>query len=535
MRLRFQLAILLVVAIVGTMAAAMVLTVRLTRTALEADARDAAVEAAEDIARDIEALPFASTEEEIEKHLETALRKHRRLTEIELSLEAGEGAVAQYSLRSKSHSVAKKQKEQVLRRGPRTISATTREPGVRGIEVSTPLEGTLGRGRLDVTLSLETVDRIVEIESRMGSSVAAVAMFVALILALFAADRVVGRPLARLATTMGEVSRGDLDRRVQTGGPPEIQRVSDAFNVMLDRLQEADRAVRSFNDRLGAEVRDATRTLSERNTALAHLNQLLVRTRDDLAHKERLAALGQLAAQLAHEVGTPLGSVSGHLQLLLADPAVPSGVRDRLVIASQEIGRVGRIIRDYLDATRRVEPEVSDVDVARTVSESVDVARGANPARKAAIDVEVSPEAATWRTDSGALRQILVNLIANGFDASAARDGEPGTVSVRVGVEEFTRSGRARQELVVEVTDTGVGMSAEALGRLFEPFYTTKGRGRGTGLGLAISRELALRLGGGIEAASELGRGSTFTVRLPDGDETARRAQAVASATVVFH
>lgn len=522
MKLRFQLALLVSIAIVGSLAVAMLLTISLTRASLEQDARGAAVEAAEEIAGELARLPPLS-DDAIEKQLEHAMRKHRRVTEVELALEAADSSVAKYSLRSKADSLVKKTAPP-LRQGPRTLSATVAEAGARAIEISTPLEGRIGRGRLNVTLSLESVDRLVDTQSKITIAVAAVALLLSLLFAVLIADGVIGRPLGRLASTMGEVSQGALDRRMSAVGPPEVRLVSEAFNRMLDRLQEADRAVRSFNERLASEVHAATATLSDRNAALAQLNQLFVRTREDLAHKERLAALGQLAAQLAHEIGTPLGSVSGHLQLALASPDCPPAMRERLVIASQEIARVSGIIRDYLDSTRRLEPDVSTVDVERTIRESVEVARGAG-ARTAKVTIEIGPGAGTWRTDEGVLRQILVNLVANALDATQP---PAGTVRVRAVTAEPQRPGRVGNELVLRVEDDGPGLTADALARMFEPFYTTKGRGKGTGLGLAISRELAQGLAGRIDAVSEPGHGATFTVRIPDGDEAARRSQAAA-------
>lgn len=529
MKLRFQLALLMAAAIVASLAVAMRTTISLTRSTLEEEAHSAANDAVEDIAKDLQRLPPVS-DEAIERRLEQALRKHRRLTDIELELEAGDKDVSQYSLRAKSDALVKRHVEALLHSGPRTISRSVGENGVRTIDVSVPLEGRIGRGRLNATLSLETVDRVIETQARITTIVAAVAVLLAALFAALIADVLVGRPLARLALTMGEVSQGALDRRVATRGPPEVRTVSKAFNRMLDRLQEADRAVRSFNERLASEVAAATQTLCEQNAALNQLNLLLARTREDLAHRERLAALGQLAAQLAHEIGTPLGSVSGHLQLALASPDTTPQTRERLVIASQEIQRVSRIIRDYLDSTRRMDPEVSDVDVERTIREAVDVARGGHPQRGAKVAVEVVGDVQRWRTDEGVVRQILVNLVANALDALAQKEGE-GAVTVRAsGEERSTVKGGAGLDLVLKVSDTGIGLSGEQLGRMFEPFYTTKGRGKGTGLGLAICRELAQALGGRIEAASEPGRGTTFTVRIPNGDEVVRRVQAAAGA-----
>ncbi len=529
MKLRFQLGLLVLAAIVASLGATMTITLLLTRNQMEADASSAAEEAAGEITHDLEQLP-PLTDEGIQPYLEKELRDHRRLTEIELELQREE-TVSRYSVKTHAGSLIRHEEANSSRKtGPRTIAATVGQSGARTFEVSDPLNGRIGHGRVKVTLSLETVDRILGIQAKVTYLVAAVAVLLAAFVAAFVADRVLGAPLQRLASAMGEVSQGALGRRVDAGGPPEIRAVSEAFNRMLDRLQEADAAVRSFNSRLADEVRTATVALSDRNAALGQLNTLLVRAREDLAHKERLAVLGQLAAQLAHEVGTPLGSVSGHLQLALATPDCPPAMRDRLLIATQEITRVSRIIRDYLDSTRRIEPEIHEVDIDRTIREAVEVARGGNPARSAAVYIEVAPVVSRWRTDEGVVRQILVNLIANALDAvSTIKEGEPGHVTVRAQTTDAPRApGRGGVELTLRVSDTGPGIAPEAFSRMFEPFYTTKGRGKGTGLGLAICRELANSLGGKIEGTSEPGRGTTFTVRVPNGDEIARRTQATA-------
>ena len=534
MKLRFQLALLVISAIVASLAAAMVFTLRFTKAAMEEDAKAAAVDAADDIARDLASLPPV-IDERIQRELDEELRKHRRVTEMELTLTPPSTAPVSPTPDLKPETTKKLPPSIKPHRfpstppapqptGPHTLTVVAHDSGVRGVDVQREIHGRYVQGRLTVTLSLGVVDSLLTAQTEVTYIVASVAVLLAALITVVLADRIIGRWLARLATAMGEVSEHALDRRVVVRGPPEIQVVSKAFNKMLDRLQEADRAIRSFNERLASEVATATATLSEQNTALGHLNTLLVRTREDLAHKERLAALGQLAAQLAHEIGTPLGSVSGHLQLAMASPECSSQMRDRLAIATQEITRVSRIIRDYLDSTRRIDPDISTVQIERTIREAVEVARGGNSARIAPVSVEVAPDVATWRTDEGVTRQVLVNLVANSLDAVAAnRDVEDGQVVVRAQAEDGKAPGR--RELVLRVVDNGPGLSPDAVGRLFEPFYTTKGRGKGTGLGLTICRELVQSFGGRIEGSSEPGRGTVFTVRIPNGDELPRRAQ----------
>jgi len=311
------------------------------------------------------------------------------------------------------------------------------------------------------------------------------------------------RRLQSLGAAMRDVEEGNLDRRVNVGARDEVGRLSLGFNQMLDRLSNANREIREFNQRLAQEIQLATQDLSRKNLALAQLNRLLNDLRRENASKVRLATLGQLAAQLAHEIGTPLSSVSGHLQLALLQRDLQPTLRERMEVASREIARIGRIVRDYLDSTRGLEPERKRTSLRQLLQEAIEVTRGVEPSGKRSVLLEMSEDPSDFVTDPGLLRQIIINLLSNAFDAIAA-DGEV-TVAATV----------SAPNVDISVSDTGAGISAEDLRSIFEPFYTTKGRGKGTGLGLAICRELAKALGGSIEVSSTPGKGSTFTVHLP--------------------
>ncbi|HVT10457.1 MAG TPA: ATP-binding protein, partial [Polyangia bacterium] len=296
---------------------------------------------------------------------------------------------------------------------------------------------------------------------------------------------------------------GDLSRRIPVDTLDEVGRLSQGFNRMLERLSQADAQIRAFNQRLAGEIEKATHDLSEKNGALAQLNRLLNDMRLENASKVRLATLGQLAAQLAHEIGTPLSSVSGHVQLALRERDLPAALRDRLDVSAREIERISKIVRDYLDSTRPLEPERQPTALPRLLDEVVEVVRGGAPDKRAQVTTRVEPEVGELITDPGLLRQIIVNLVSNALDA-VDKDG-------RVEVQARAQG----DDVLITVRDTGHGIAADDLRRIFEPFYTTKGRGKGTGLGLAICRQLTAALGGGISVESAPGAGSTFAVRLP--------------------
>jgi len=315
----------------------------------------------------------------------------------------------------------------------------------------------------------------------------------------------IGRPLEVLAEAMRDVGGGDLSRRIPVDTVDEIGRLSRGFNQMLERISQADAQIRAFNQRLAAEIEKATHDLSEKNVALAQLNRLLNEMSLDNASKVRLATLGQLAAQLAHEIGTPLSSVSGHIQLALLQRDLGPALRERLDVSAREIERISKIVRDYLDSTRPLEPERQPTALPRLLEEAVELVEGVAPSRRVAVTWSADPALGDVVTDPGLLRQIVVNLLSNAIDAiGAANKGKVTLEAKAVG-----------DDVLITVGDTGHGIAPDDLRRIFEPFYTTKGRGKGTGLGLAICRQLCAALGGSISVESEPGKGSTFFVRVP--------------------
>jgi two-component system, NtrC family, sensor kinase len=396
------------------------------------------------------------------------------------------------------------------------VVARTASSGLRGhsiveVRVDVNPEGPL-RGVLTISKSDAAIAEVVRTEELSSALITGGAVILLMLMTAFIVDRVVGRPVGVLEDAMTRVEGGALDERVKVATNDEVGALSRGFNAMLSRLAEADAEIRAFNRRLADEVKAATLDLARKNETLAQLNRLLRETRQELGDKERLAALGQLAAQLAHEIGTPLGSVSGHLQLAMSTRDVPASLKDRLQVATRELERVSKIVRDYLDSTRTVAPERVPVDIERVVDEALGISIGNEARARIDVDKRIAEDASRAETDPGLLRQILVNLITNAVDA-VGQQKERGSIAVEASA--------AAGAVTLAVRDDGVGIAPEDAARIFEPFYTTKGRGKGTGLGLAICRELATALGGRITVDSAPGRGSTFTLTLPKSERQA--------------
>jgi signal transduction histidine kinase len=226
---------------------------------------------------------------------------------------------------------------------------------------------------------------------------------------------------------------------------------------------------------------------------------------------ERLTAVGEVAAMVAHEVGTPLTSVSGHLQLL-AEEVQESRVKERLCVIERHIGRAITTIQEFLDATRFPTPNRHLIQMNALIHEVLALASpGIRRQRGIQVVTELSPELPEVFADGNQLREVFLNLVTNALDAMP----EGGQVSLR------TRPVYAAEGVVslqVQIADTGLGISAEDLRRIFDPFFTTKGPGQGTGLGLAVCQHIVKAHKGSIEVQSEQGQGTTVVVTLPGRD-----------------
>lgn len=236
----------------------------------------------------------------------------------------------------------------------------------------------------------------------------------------------------------------------------------------------------------------------------------LQRLQEQLVKSERMAAIGQLAASVAHEIRNPLGGIKNAIYYVrdalkdspasTADPAI----NDMLVLAQDEIHVSTRIINELLDYSKPVTLEVRPVAIADLAQSSL---ASLNVPAKIKASFHYSPGAETMVCDPERMRQVFQNLILNAVQAMP----EGGELTVSTRLEKSPEDGKSF--MCVDIKDTGSGIKPENMPRLFEPLFSTKAKG--TGLGLPISKEIVEKHGGKIEAQSEWGRGSAFTVKIP--------------------
>jgi two-component system NtrC family sensor kinase len=243
----------------------------------------------------------------------------------------------------------------------------------------------------------------------------------------------------------------------------------------------------------------------------------LKRTQAQLIQSAKLAAIGELAAGVAHEINNPLTSIMGFTRLLMQETDDDDPMKEDLQIIDQEAARTRAVVRALLDFARQREPQLEPGDVNEMVRSTVTLV--CHQAKRAGVTTKESYDETLplVSLDADQIKQVFLNMITNAIQAMP--DG--GELKVATAYRPQGRSPEPAERIdgadcvAVEFHDTGTGISAEDLPRIFDPFFTTKEAGQGTGLGLSISHSIVERHGGWIEVESEVGRGSTFTVMLP--------------------
>ncbi|TMA94149.1 MAG: HAMP domain-containing protein [Deltaproteobacteria bacterium] len=301
--------------------------------------------------------------------------------------------------------------------------------------------------------------------------------------------RLVGRPLRLLRDKARRAGGGDFSGPLVLRQRDEMGELATEINAMCDRLAEANR-----------------RVATEAAARVAALEQL--------RHTERLAIVGQLAAGVAHELGTPLGVVSARAELLASGDvsAADAGANARIIL--EQTDRMTAIIQQLLDFSRRRATKIGLANLEQVITQTLDLIAPA--AERANVTIECSPERPVFaRVDTSQIQQVLANVFMNGIQAMPRGGRLRVTVGTRSARPPAGRNAPQGEYLCVSVEDQGTGIPREHLARVFEPFFTTKAVGEGTGLGLAVAHGIVAEHGGWIEVESDVGKGSRFSIFLP--------------------
>ena len=316
------------------------------------------------------------------------------------------------------------------------------------------------------------------------------------------------RPIQQLRQTIARVTSGDLSARVPVRSSDELGAVAAGLNDMLTRLA-------NFNQDMQTRVHEATNEVEQRNKELVDSYNRLFGLREQLASAEQLASVGQTAANVAHQVGTPLNLISGYVQLLKEELGSDSPHLGRLAIIEEQIAKVTTTVRTLLDRSRQMGRKTRTT-AGELVTRVIEVMRPNLHAAHIRHDMDLPAGATPILVDATNLELALLNLMTNAVDAMP----NGGVLRVRV------LNGAAKR-VRIEISDTGHGIPSDLMPRIFEPWVSTKKPGRGTGLGLPIARDVVSAHGGTISVASTEAVGTTFTIDLPS--DAARDAGRVAS------
>ncbi len=337
------------------------------------------------------------------------------------------------------------------------------------------------QGWMAAGFSLEPIERQVR---RMAGRAALVALLLMLgnsiMTALYVETLI--RPILNLNQTMKKAGMGNLTVRAPVRHGDEVAELSDVFNRMMDELE-------------AARERDELQ-------------------RAQLAHTEKMAAVGTLAAGVAHEVNNPLAGILASIENLRAQPDDAERSARYLDLIADGLTRIERTVVNLLDFSRQHEIRLEPTSVNHNLHHVVELVGYQLRAASVEVKFDLDEADAIVLADHFQMEQLFLNLVLNALDAMP----EGGKLYLRTRV----RGGK----VIAEVRDTGTGILAENRDRIFDPFFTTRDVGEGTGLGLAVSSRIVEAHGGTIELETKVGRGSTFRVILPAMREYERSGEA---------
>lgn len=288
-------------------------------------------------------------------------------------------------------------------------------------------------------------------------------------------DRAVLGRLLRLTNRIRDIGqRGDISTRVVVEGQDELADLANSINAMLNSLERSQAAL-----------------------AQAH---------EQLARSARLAAAGETAAGVAHQINNPLTSIVAEVHLLLSRPDLDDELRESIQAIKEAAYRAGTIVEQMLNLTRSLPLDMGETDVNASVQNAIALVRTQVEPYVSRLMIELAPGLPPVTASGRHLEDVVwINLLLNARDA--VRDIPGGQIRVS------TAYNRAEQMVEVTIEDNGVGIRAEDLPHIFTPFFTTKPHG--TGLGLAICHDVVQRHGGIMKVESQAGAGARFTVKLP--------------------
>lgn len=307
----------------------------------------------------------------------------------------------------------------------------------------------------------------------------------------------VSRPLRQLLKSTGQITRGDLDCKVDIVSRDEVGQLALSFNKMLERLIAFKTEIEGWNEELEERVASKTMQLKE--------------AQSQIIQAEKMSSLGRLAAVIAHEINNPISGLIVFINLLQKTlekeeltEADRVKVTKRLGIMESEAKRCGHIVSELLSFSR-AEQKMIECNIAEIIERSVSILKFKTKDKQITLNLDVEPDIPVIRCDPGKIQQIIMNLVQNAFDA-LPQGGE---------IDISAQYMKEQEQLKLVVHDNGIGIPEEFLPHIFEPFYSSKDNGQSVGIGLFVVYGVIHQHNGIIDVDSAEGKGTTFTIFLP--------------------
>jgi len=358
------------------------------------------------------------------------------------------------------------------------------------------LQGQRVLGILETDFSLVSVDKNIQKQTINVTVYAIVFMSISSIILYFVLRRFVLRPVSILSNAMQKVSAGDLNQTALISSRDEMGHLANTFNAMTADLKTAREKMKDWTTTLEHEVEKKANELRT--------------SQDKLIQAEKLASLGRLTADVAHEIRNPLSSIGGFARRLskVACDEKEKGYAD---IIRCEVDRLEKILRDVLAFSREAKFHLVKHDIGYVVNDILLVLEDMCKEQHIDIEVRIDKDVPPILIDIEQVRRAIGNLIVNAIDSMPGG----GKLTITTGLDDV----QYVRYVFLRVSDTGQGISEEKLPLIFEPFFSTKEIGHGTGLGLSITRKIIEEHGGFIRAESVVAKGSTFSLYFPYQDE----------------
>jgi two-component system NtrC family sensor kinase len=411
-------------------------------------------------------------------------------------------------------------KEQINRLKKDNYLSTLHDVGEeRWLEVVVPLHsGTRVIGGIRVVSTLNEAQSYLSKKRDRAFVLTFFSILAILIILRMLFGKIVGNPIQKLVEAMSRAEKGDLEAEAHIQSEDELGKLGRNFNRMLKTIRETHeqnvqllRQVNQFNEELTRKIEAATSELEKRNKELKLLNEALFESQRQLSQSEKLAALGQVTATMAHQIGTPLNSISGYIQLILQDGDLQPKDRDRLKIIESQLDRLADSVKNLLSFTRQPKPHFRSLDINEVLEELIHLSEPWFLARNVRLSTHLSSNLPPILGDPTHLQTLFLNLITNALDAMP----QEGILTIKTQQVPPPLSSEDGKWLEISIADTGIGITEESKKRIFEPFFTTKRMGEGTGLGLSICEKIVKEHSGRIDLKSGVGKGSTFFVYFP--------------------